>query len=275
MKKLDAHHHCWQYNPQQHSWMDDSMQLLRRNFRPEDLQKSLLENEVESTVIVQVDQHVEENHFLLSLAQSNSFIKGIVGWVDLLAPDLAEQLEMWSSVPLMKGFRHIAQAEANVFLARSDIKKGVALLQTYGFSYDILIKPPQIKAALDLVAALPHQSFVIDHIAKPYIAAGEIEAWAKDMHLLSKHSNVYCKISGMVTEADWRSWTYEDLWPYMDIVAEAFGPQRLMFGSDWPVCLVAASYSEVVAAVNTWVGKLTLAEQQAIWYDNAAHFYKI
>jgi L-fuconolactonase len=275
MKKIDAHHHCWQYNAQKHAWIDDTMQVIQRDFAPEDLQPCLEANEVTATVLVQVNQDAQENHYMLSLAQSSPFIKGIVGWVDFQAPDLAEQLEMWTAFGVMKGFRHIAQAEANDFLARPDIIAGIARLQRYGFTYDILIKPPQMKTALKLVQALPGQPFVIDHLAKPYIAAGKLQAWARDIKALAAAENVYCKISGMVTEADWKHWTNEQLWPYMDVVLEAFGPQRLMFGTDWPVCLVAASYDAVVASVRLWVEKLSDSEQQDVWYNTAAQFYKI
>ncbi|TAD84697.1 MAG: amidohydrolase [Bacteroidetes bacterium] len=275
MKKIDAHHHCWRYNAQKHAWIDDSMRAIQRSFVPSDLQPALDANGVVGTVLVQVDQESEENQFMLALAAASPFIKGIVGWVDLQADDLAEQLEKLTSATIVKGFRHIAQAEADDFLAQKEIIAGIGTLQRYGFTYDILIKPPQMKAALKLVQALPNQPFVIDHLAKPYIAAGALKTWAQDMRALAQADNVYCKISGLVTEANWTSWTNEQLWPYMDVVLEAFGPQRLMFGTDWPVCLVAASYNAVVASVGLWVEKLSAAEQQDIWYNTAAKFYNL
>jgi L-fuconolactonase len=275
MPKIDAHHHCWKYQPRKHAWIDDSMQGIRRDFGPEDLQVSLEQNDVVGTVIVQVDQEPEGNHFMLSIAQTSSFVKGIVGWIDLLAPDLSEQLDMWSAEPLMKGFRHIAQAEPDDFLARPGIIKGIGQLGTFDFSYDILIKPPQLEAALLLVRALPNQAFVINHLAKPYIAAGEIDTWAKNIRAFAAFPNVYCKISGMVTEADWRHWTNAQFFPYMEVVLEAFGTYRLMFGSDWPVCLVAASYDAVVNTTRQFLKDLSEKEREAIWYKNAERFYRL
>lgn len=275
MKKIDAHHHCWRYNPQQHGWIDDSMKRLQQDFCPEDLQPCLDANGVEGTVIVQVDQEMQENHFLLTMAQTCSFIKGIIGWVDLQAPDLTEQLDMWSGESIMKGFRHIAQAEPDDFLSRPGIIQGIRALGHFGFTYDILIKPPQMPAARALAKALPNQLFVIDHLAKPFIAAGEMDTWKKLMYALAAFPNVYCKLSGMVTEADWQHWTNAQLYPYMEVVLEAFGPQRLMFGSDWPVCLVAASYDAVVDTTLKFVSTLSTAEQEAIWWRTATHFYRL
>lgn len=275
MEKIDAHHHCWRYNAEQHAWIDDSMQAIRKDFCPEDLQPCIDENEITGTVLVQVDQTHEENHFMLSLAQTSTFIKGLVGWIDLLAPDLHDQLAMWTEEPHMKGFRHIAQAEAHDFLARPDIIKGIGALHKYGFTYDILIKPPQMEAALQLVAALPDQPFVIDHLAKPYIAAGALAPWKQHIRQLAQHKNVYCKISGMVTEADWKHWTYAQMEPYMEVVWEAFGAHRVMFGSDWPVCLVAASYNGVVSAAARFVSTCSATEQAAFWGGNARRFYRL
>ena len=275
MQKIDAHHHCWKYQPDKHAWIDDSMKVIQRDFGPEDLQVSLDNNDVVGTVLVQVDQEPEDNHYMLTIAQTSPFVKGIVGWIDVLAPDLGERLDMWSTEPLMKGFRHIAQAEADDFLARPEIIKGIGQLGKFGFSYDILIKPPQMEAALQLVRALPDQAFVIDHMAKPYIAAGEIDVWANNIRALAAFPNVYCKISGMVTEADWRHWTNMQLFPYMEVVLEAFGTYRLMFGSDWPVCLVAASYDAVVNTTRQFLKNLSVREREAIWYKNAERFYKL
>lgn len=275
MQKIDAHHHCWKYQPQKHAWIDDSMQVIQRDFGPEDLQVSLDANDVTGTVLVQVDQEPEENHFMLTLAQTSPFIKGIVGWIDLLAPNLNEQLDMWASEPLMKGFRHIAQAEPDDFLARPEIIKGIGQLAKFGFSYDILIKPPQMKAALELIHALPDIPFVIDHLAKPYIAAGEKNAWAKNIRALAAFPHVYCKLSGMVTEANWCQWTNAQLFPYMEVVLGAFGADRLMFGSDWPVCLVAASYDAVVDTTRQFIQSLSDHERSAVWQRNAERFYRL
>lgn len=275
VQKIDAHHHLWQYNPAIHGWIDESMQVVRRDFFPEDLLPALEENGVEGSVLVQVEMTEDDNAFSLEQAAKYSFIKGIVGWVDLLAPDLPGQLEQWKQQPVMKGFRHVAQAEPNDFLARPEVIHGIGHLGNAGFTYDILIKPPQLDAALTLVRALPHQPFVVDHVAKPYIATGEMGTWAARMRELAAHENVYCKLSGMVTEADWRHWEYGQLKPYMELVLEAFGPNRLMFGSDWPVCLVAAGYTQWVQTVERFVSTLSEAEQQAIWRHNAVRFYNL
>jgi L-fuconolactonase len=273
--KIDAHHHLWKYDPVIHGWIDDSMQVIQRDFYPNDLLPALDENGVVGTVLVQVDMTDADNVFSLAQAANAPFIKAIVGWVDLLAPDLNSQLEKWKAQPLMKGFRHIAQAEPDDFLARPDVIWGIDQLGGAGFTFDILIKPPQLEAAVKLVRALPHQPFVVDHVAKPYIPTGEIETWAKGMVALAENENVLCKISGMVTEADWRHWSYDQLLPYMETVLEAFGPNRLMFGSDWPVCLVATSYTQWVQVVERFVSSLTVSEQEAIWHHNASRFYQL
>ncbi len=273
ISKIDAHHHLWTYNPQIHGWIDDSMQVIQRDFYPNDLLPVLEENGVTGTVLVQVDMTEADNAFSLAQTAKGSFIKGIVGWVDLLALDLPAQLEAWKEQPIMKGFRHIAQAEPNDFLARPEVINGIEKVGRAGFTYDILIKPPQLNAAIELVRNLPDQPFVVDHMAKPYIATGDIETWAKGMRALAENEQVFCKISGMVTEADWRNWTYDQLLPYMETVLEAFGPNRLMFGSDWPVCLVASGYTQWVKTVERFVSTLTLSEQEAIWHHNAVRFY--
>jgi L-fuconolactonase len=273
--KIDAHHHCWKFDPQRHSWIDDSMKVIQRDFFPEDLAPSLAENGVVGTVMVQVDMDEADNIFSLAQAKNYPFIKGVVGWIDLLAPDLSELLVQWKEQPIMKGFRHIAQAEPDDFLAGPGVIKGIEQLGKHGFTYDILIKPPQLNAASLLVEALPDQRFVIDHLAKPYIAAGEIDAWKTGMQRIAKNDNVFCKISGMVTEADWRTWNDEQLRPYLETVLDIFGPERLMFGSDWPVCLVASGYTQWVQTVDKFLSTLTHAEQEAIWHHNACRFYNL
>ncbi len=275
MNKIDAHHHLWHYDALRHAWIDDSMQVIRRSFEAPDLAPLLQQHQVAGTVLVQADQQPAENDYLLLQAALLPAVKGIVGWIDLLAPDLAQQLARWQQQPLMKGFRHIAQAEPDDFLARPAIIRGIRQLGQHGFTYDILIKPPQLPAALQLVQALPQQRFVIDHGAKPYIAAGEHQAWATAMRQLASYPQVYCKLSGLVTEAHWQHWTPQQLAPYLDTLLELFGPQRLLFGTDWPVCLLAASYQQVVQLVAQWCAPLSPAEQQLIWHDVAVSFYQL
>ena len=273
MLKIDAHHHIWDYDPVQHAWIDDNMAVIQRSFTPADMEPLLHEAGIDGTVLVQVNQNLRENMVFTEAAEANPFIKGVVGWVDLLAADLEDQLDELRDLPKLKGFRHIAQAEPADYLSRSEVVRGIRQLGKYGFTYDILIKPHQMEAAIELVRTCPAQPFVLDHIAKPYIKAGEIEAWRKLMYTLGAMDNCYCKISGIITEADWQSWTPEQIRPYLDVALEAFGSRRLMFGSDWPVCLVAGSYRDVVNLASDYVQNLSVQEQQDFWGGNATRFY--
>ncbi len=273
MLKIDAHHHIWDYDPVQHAWIDDTMAVIQRSFTPADMEPLLQEAGIDGTVLVQVNQNLRENMVFTEAAEANTFIKGVVGWVDLLAADLEDQLDELRDLPKLKGFRHIAQAEPADYLSRSEVVRGIRQLGKYGFTYDILVKPNQLEAAIELVRTCPAQPFVLDHIAKPYIKAGEIDAWRKLMYMLGAMDNCYCKISGIITEADWHSWTAEQIRPYLDVALEAFGSRRLMFGSDWPVCLVAGSYRDVVNLAADYVQSLSVQEQQDFWGGNAIRFY--
>src|SRR5256885_2004156 len=251
---IDAHQHFWNYDPTRDSWITGEMSVLKRNFSPGDLASELLTSGVDASIAVQADQSENETLFLLDLANRHERIAGVVGWVDLCSPQLAERLQFFSQFPKLCGFRHIAQAEPDDrFLIRDDFIKGVAQLCEFGFTYDVLIYPKQLPAALELVAKLPDQPFVIDHLAKPEIKLKKIEPWAAHMRAIAQNKNVYCKLSGMVTEADWRHWKPDDFKPYLDIVFDAFGPGRLMFGSDWPVCLLDASYAQVKQIVENYL----------------------
>lgn len=273
MLKIDAHHHIWDYDPVQHAWIDDSMAVIQRSFTPADMEPLLQEAGIDGTVLVQVNQNLRENMVFTAAAEANPFIKGVVGWVDLLAADLEDQLDELRDLSKLKGFRHIAQAEPADYLSRSEVIRGIRQLGKYGFTYDILIKPHQMEAAVELVRTCPAQPFVLDHIAKPYIKAGEIDAWRKLMYTLGAMDNCYSKISGIITEADWHSWTPEQIRPYLDVALEAFGSRRLIFGSDWPVCLVAGSYRQVVNLAADYVQNLSVQEQQDFWGGNAIRFY--
>jgi L-fuconolactonase len=225
---------------------------------------------------VQADQSENETMFLLDLAEANHQIVGVVGWIDLLSSSLAERLEHFSHFPKLRGFRHIAQSEPDDrFLARENFVKAVAQLRPLGFTYDILIHPKQLPAAIDLVAQLPEQRFVIDHCAKPGIKAGKTEPWASQMKTIAQNRNVFCKVSGLVTESDWKSWKADNFKPYLDIVFEAFGPDRLMFGSDWPVCLLAATYRQVRQLIDDYVNNFSPADKKKIFGGNAARFYNL
>ena len=271
--RVDAHQHFWHYQLERHAWITEEMAALRRDFLPEDLEGVLADASVQGSVAVQADQSLEETRFLLDLARKHSFVQGVVGWVDLLAPDLEPTLEALAADPLLVGVRHIAQAEADDWLAREDVAAGIGRLREFGLTYDILIHHWQLPAAQALVDRLPAQPFVVDHLAKPPIRDAVLEPWATRMRELSHRPNVWCKVSGMVTEADWQGWRREDLRPYLDVVLEAFGPERLMFGSDWPVCLLAADYAGVVDVVAEVAASLSPAEREAVFGGTARRFY--
>lgn len=273
---IDAHQHFWKYEPVKHAWIDDSMSMIRSDFMPLDLKKVYDDNGIDGCVAVQADQTLEETNFLLWLSAKHDFIKGVVGWVDLRAENVDEVLEEYSEHEKIKGFRHIVQGEPDHnFLLRRDFLGGISYLEKYDFVYDILIFPHQLGAALEFVKRFPNQKFVIDHIAKPYIKDGFFEGWAILMKEVAKSENVSCKLSGMITEADFNSWTPKQISPYMDLVLSAFGSDRVMFGSDWPVCLVAGEYAEVKQLVTDFISKLSLIEQSKIMGTNAIQFYNL
>lgn len=272
---IDAHQHFWFYNPERDTWITDEMAVIRRDFLPADLEPILQENGIDGCVAVQADQSEEETLFLLSMAEAYEFVKGVVGWVDLRSEQLYDRLEYYSQYERLKGFRHVAQAEPTDFLMRPDVIKGIRQLAAFDFTYDILIYPSQLKAALHLVREVPEVNFVIDHIAKPYIKDQKINTWSNFMAEIAKLPNVSCKVSGMITEADWHNWSKKDFFPYLDIVFEHFGPDRLMYGSDWPVCLVAGSYSQVRNLVEDYVAPWGEAVHQKVFGQNAVRFYNL
>lgn len=273
---IDSHQHFWKYEPVKHSWIDDDMSVIRRDFSPSDLAKVYQENGIDGCVAVQADQTLEETDFLIDLASINNFIKGIVGWVDLRAENIENVLEKYSTDKIVKGFRHVVQGEADHnFLLRPNFSRGISLLEKHNFTYDILVFPHQLGSVLEFVKKFPHQKFVIDHIAKPYIKDGYFEGWATMMTAIGKHENVSCKMSGMVTEADFNIWTPEQIHPYMDTVLEAFGSKRILFGSDWPVCLVAGNYSKIKKLTTDFISQLSKIEQNSIMGNNAIEFYNL
>ena len=277
MPKIDAHQHFWKYDPDQHAWIGPDMTVIQKDFMPGDLEPTLRAAGIDGCVVVQVDQSEEENKFQLANATAHDFIKGVVGWVDLQSPAVEEQLAYYRAFPKMKGFRHILQGEKDrALMLKPAFRKGIGLLASYGFTYDILIFPDQLGYTKELTAAFPDQPFVIDHIAKPYIKDKKITAeWQAAIRAVAVHENVYCKISGMVTEADWKQWKPADLHPYIDTVVEAFGPKRILYGSDWPVCLVAASYERVYGLMRDYFSGYSAAEQEAFFGGNATTFYNL
>jgi L-fuconolactonase len=275
MLRIDAHQHFWQYEPVRDSWIDDTMTAIRKDFMPEDLQPLLQQHQLNGCVVVQSDQSEDENTFQLANAAANDFIKGVVGWVDLCSDSVEASLRYYSRFEKMKGFRHILQGEAAEFMLQDNFKHGISLLRQYGFTYDILIYAHQLQHAAQLVAAFPDQMFVIDHIAKPAIRDGETTNWEKGIRAIAKYGNVHCKISGMVTEADWKNWNEQSFKPYMDIIVEVFGVERIMYGSDWPVCLLAADYAANIGIVQQYFSTFSAAEQALFFGGNAAKFYQL
>jgi len=274
--KIDSHQHFWRYNPVRDAWITDEMAVLKQDFLPEQFARECAANGIDASVAVQADQSENETNFLLELANLNDRIAGVVGWVDLLSPRVVERLEHLSHFEKLRGFRHVAQAEKDErFLAREDFVKGVAQLRQFGFTYDILVYPKQLPAAIELVSRVPEQRFVVDHLAKPQIKTKKTEPWAAQMKEIAQNKNVFCKVSGMVTEADWHNWKPEDFKPYLHGVFEAFGAERLMFGSDWPVCLVAASYRQVKQLIEDYVKGYSEADKDKIFGGNAEKFYRL
>jgi len=276
MMKLDAHQHFWNYNIRDYGWIGEEMSVIQRSFLPEDLEPILTDSGVSGCVAVQARQTLEETEWLLELANKHDFIKGVVGWVDLRSEEASSQLEKFAANPWLKGVRHVIQDEPDVkFVLREDFQRGIALLEQHDLAYDLLVYKEQLPYAVELVHKFPQQRFVIDHLAKPDIKAGIGSPWKETMEAIAAYPNVYCKLSGMVTEADWNKWTQEDFAPYLDTVLQAFGPKRVMYGSDWPVCTVAGTYAQVFDLLKMHVQSLSEAEQQMIFGDNCAAFYKL
>jgi L-fuconolactonase len=275
MKIIDTHQHFWKYDPVNYSWINDDMQVIRKDFLPGDLAVVVNEHKLHGTIAVQADQTEAETDWLLQLAAKNDFIKGVVGWVDLRSNKIEERLQHYQQFSKLKGFRHVLQGEEPTFMLQKDFLNGISKLQQYDFTYDILIFPQHLTAALELVQQFSEQKFVIDHVAKPYIKDGKIDEWKTGMEKIAQHQNVYCKISGMVTEADWKNWTANQLKPYIDVVVESFGIDRIMYGSDWPVCLVASSYSKWLQTIKNYFASYSAEEQEKVFSSNAVKFYNL
>ncbi|GAA4238348.1 amidohydrolase family protein [Postechiella marina] len=273
---IDSHQHFWNYEPVKHDWIDDSMSVIRKDFLPENLEGVYSENNIDGCVAVQADQTLVETDFLIDLASKNDFIKGVVGWVDLRGNDIDAVLQKYSQFDKLKGFRHVVQGEPDHnFLLRPNFLNGIYKLKQYNFTYDILVFPHQLGAVLEFARKFPNQKFVIDHIAKPYIKDGFYDGWAILMIEIGKLDNVYCKLSGMVTEADFNTWSSKQIHPYMELVLKAFGTEKVMYGSDWPVCLVAGNYKQVKELTTNFIAQLSPDEQKAIMGENAIKFYNL
>lgn len=271
---IDSHNHFWHYNPNEYDWISDDMKVLKQNFLPSQFKQTLFEAGMQSTVAVQARQSMEETHWLLDLAAKHDFIKGVVGWVDLCTENIEEILVNLSSYKKLVGLRHVVQDEPNdYFIIESDFKRGISFLSKFGLVYDLLIFPKHLKVASQLVKLYPEQTFVLDHIAKPDIKNGVVEPWAEDIKNLAQNPNVYCKLSGMVTEGKHNSWKYEDFVSYFKVVVEAFGVNRLMVGSDWPVCLLAGDYQSVMSLTRKYFEDYTEDVKEKIFGKTCAKVY--
>ncbi len=273
--KIDAHHHLWHYSPEEYDWIDDRMQVLRRDFMPADLERELELADVSATVAVQARQTLEETSWLLDLAANSKCIRGVVGWAPIAARDFHEKLDMLQQNPKLKGLRHVVQGEPDGFLDGTEFNRGIAAIQDAGLVYDLLIFARQLDEARRFVSRYPRQIFVLDHIAKPDIASNQFTVWNSEVRALASHDNVFCKLSGMVTEADWHRWSSEELRPYFETVLEAFGPSRVMAGSDWPVLTLACSYQAWWKIIESWVAPLSHSERTEIQGGVAGRVYQI
>lgn len=276
MKRIDAHQHFWKFDPVKDSWIGEEMKCIRKDFFPKDFAPVLQKNCFDGSVAVQASQSEEETKFLVLLAERNKFIKGVVGWVDLQRADIRERLEYYRQFPVVKGFRHVLQGESQRdLMLQPDFKRGIAELHAFNFTYDLLIFPDQLLFAAQLVASFPNQRFVVDHMAKPFMKRKEINTWKSDIERMAAHPNTYCKISGMATEIDWKNWKREYFLPYIDIVVNAFGTDRIMFGSDWPVCLAAVPFEEVLQIANDYFRSFSESDQEKFFGLNAIRFYNL
>jgi L-fuconolactonase len=272
--RIDAHQHFWRYAPATHPWIDDSMRALKPDFLPEDLAPLLRDAGFDGCIAVQATQDVAETEWLLRLAGAHAFIRGVVGWIDLCAPDVAQQLRRLAADPALRGIRHVARDEPDDrFMLRPEFLRGIAALATFDLACDILICPRHVPAAVELAQAFPRQRFVLDHLGKPRIGDGEFDAWARGIAALSRNRNVSCKLSGMVTEADWQQWSPDDFTPYLDVTMDWFGPERLMIGSDWPVCTLGGTYGDVIGIVSRYLERLSPEGREAITGGTAARVY--
>lgn len=273
---IDSHHHLWTFTAQDYGWIGDSMQILKKDFLPKDLEPLLQRTGIGGTLVVQARQMLEETEWLLKLAGEHSFILGVVGWVDLRSTGLAKQLEKYAPHPKMVGVRHVIHDEPDDdFMLREDFKRGIAQLGRFNLTYDLLIFPKHLSRAARLVKDNPEVRFILDHLAKPPIKSGAIQAWKEELEKLAVLPNVWCKLSGMVTEADLKSWTQEDFIPYMSVILDAFGPDKVMLGSDWPVCTLGGTYQEVMNIPLSYINSLSDTEQKKIKYLNAMDGYQL
>jgi len=272
---IDAHVHFWKYDKKRYDWIDHSMKVLQEDHLPEHMALTLKRNGIDGVVAVQAHQSELETHFLTELAKTHPVIKGVVGWVDLQADNVTDRLQHFSQYPVIKGFRHIVQGEPIDFLAREKFRRGIQALQPYNYTYDILIYHHQLKPAIDFVAAFPDLKLVIDHCAKPDIRHKKIDEWKVLMQEIAQYPHVHCKLSGLFTEAAWKEWSAGDFYPYLDVVFEAFGTDRLLFGSDWPVMLLSGIYVQWKSLLEKYMENFTTEDKEKVFGLNATQFYNL
>lgn len=273
---IDAHHHLWRYSPREYGWITPDMEVLQRNFLAADLESEMRTAGVEGSIVVQARQTIAETEWLLKLAERTITIQGVVGWVPLTATTLPAALKKLGGHRKLKGVRHVIQSEPeDDYILRDDFNRGIATLLDTGLVYDILIHERHLPQAATFVSRHPQQVFVLDHLAKPRIRDGALQPWQDNLQRLSEYPNVYCKLSGLVTEADWATWTLEALQPYLDVCLRAFGPERLMAGSDWPVCLLASSYKRWWAALHQWCTRLNAEQCEQVLGGTARRAYHL
>jgi len=275
MPVIDSHHHFWRYTDADYGWIPPEWSIIKRDFLPADLQPEIAAAGVDGVISVQARQSLVETEWLLDFAARHAFIRGVVGWVPLIDPAVETHLDRFASAPKLRALRHVLQGEPDDYMLRADFNRGISALTRRGLIYDILVLERQLPSTITFVDRHPDQVFVLDHIAKPKIGANELEPWAKNIRELARRPNVACKLSGMVTEADVKTWTPAQLQPYFDVVIEAFGPRRLLFGTDWPVCLAGVNYSRWKNIVADALRAFSPSEQAAIFGDNARRLYRL
>ena len=274
--RIDAHQHFWIYDPNRDAWITDNMSIIQRDFLPNDISFTLKNNGIDGVVAIQADQSEQETRFLMDLAQVYKMIKGVVGWVDLRSDNIDELLDAYSQYDIVKGFRHIIEGEASGnFLTTDEFLRGIESLTKHNYTYDLLIRPRHYQSTLNCVKSNPKQKFMLDHLAKPPIKSQEFEDWGIFIEELASYKNVYCKISGLATEADWAKWRLEDFRQYVDHVVKCFGKNRICFGSDWPVCLLASTFEQSIEIVTTRLNSFTGDDLDKFWGLNAVNFYNL
>jgi L-fuconolactonase len=273
--RLDSHQHFWKYDPKRQPWINEEMKVIRKNFLPEDLFPLMEQTQIEGCIAVQADESIRETAFLCDLALEYDFIKGVVGWADLASDDLDKDLDQFADQVKLKGYREVLQSKNVDYMLRPEFIRGINKLGKRGYTYDILIFANQLEATYHFAKKAPEQPFVINHLAKPKVKLGIWREWKKELSLLAERDYIFCKLSGIITEADWKKWRKEELKVYLDTALELFGPKRLMFGSDWPVCLVAGQYEQVLEIIELFIQPLSQSEKAQIMGGTAMEFYGI